>query len=67
MPERKQSERCWRKSSHSGTGNCVEVAFVDGMVHIRDSRDPDGSVLSVAPAGWEEFMKGIGSGRFRIR
>jgi hypothetical protein len=36
----------WRKSSYSGsgaTGNCVELA----LGAVRDSKNPDGSVLSV--------------------
>jgi hypothetical protein len=38
------SDLIWRKSSYSGGGeNCVELA--DSAV--RDSKDPDGPVLSV--------------------
>ena len=37
----------WRKSSYSGTQtNCVELA--DTLAHVRDSKNPDGPVLSVA-------------------
>ena len=44
----------WRKSSHSGSnGHCVEVA--DG-VQVRDSKDPDGPVLSFTPAAWQAFI-----------
>ncbi|MEU5877917.1 DUF397 domain-containing protein [Spirillospora sp. NPDC047279] len=42
----------WRKSSRStqGTsGDCVEVARLDGVVGVRDSKDPDGAFLSLAP------------------
>ena len=38
----------WRRSAHSGStgGQCVEVAAAgDGMVGIRDSKDPGGPVL----------------------
>ena len=39
----------WRKSSHShDTGECVEVAaFPEGVVGVRDSKDPDGPVLTL--------------------
>ncbi len=32
----------WRKSSRSGpySDACVEVAFVDGAIAMRDSKDP---------------------------
>ncbi|MFC4911938.1 DUF397 domain-containing protein [Actinomadura gamaensis] len=43
----------WRKSSHSGGSSdeaCVEVARLGGEVGVRDSRDPDGPRLAVAPA-----------------
>jgi len=44
----------WRKSSHSGgQGECVEVATNrPATVAVRDSKDPDGPVLTVTPDGW---------------
>ena len=41
----------WRKSGHSGDGNCVEVAFVAGAVGVRDSKDQTGPNLEVTPVG----------------
>jgi hypothetical protein len=37
----------WRKSSRSGGngGECVEVALVDGVIAVRDSKNPTGPVL----------------------
>ena len=42
------SELAWFKSSYSGTngGDCVEVAAAPGTVHVRDSKDSGGPVLS---------------------
>nr|WP_309239808.1 DUF397 domain-containing protein [Actinomadura sp. J1-007] len=45
----------WRKASRSGEngGNCVELAELaglDGVVAVRDSKDADGPVLLVRPA-----------------
>ncbi|MFI6084409.1 DUF397 domain-containing protein [Streptomyces sp. NPDC051217] len=42
------------KSSYSsGNGECVEVARnIPGTVAVRDSKDPGGSVLRVAPGAW---------------
>ncbi|MFF3456537.1 DUF397 domain-containing protein [Streptomyces sp. NPDC002730] len=48
----------WRKSSYSGDegGDCVEVAAHPLAVHIRDSKNPTGPVLTVAPAAWAAFV-----------
>ncbi|MDN3297841.1 DUF397 domain-containing protein [Streptomyces ficellus] len=48
----------WRKSSYSSDegGNCVEVAAHPRAVHIRDSKNPAGPVLTVSPAAWEAFV-----------
>jgi Domain of unknown function (DUF397) len=47
----------WRKSSYSGgaSGNCVEVAAADRTVAIRDSKDPNGSMLAFSPHEWQRF------------
>ncbi|MEU0397575.1 DUF397 domain-containing protein [Streptomyces sp. NPDC006208] len=47
----------WRKSSYSGSegGECVEVAAHPAAVHVRDSKNPDGPVLTLAPATWSGF------------
>lgn len=48
----------WRKSSYSSDagGDCVEVAAHSLAVHIRDSKNPAGPVLTVAPAAWAAFV-----------
>ncbi|MFB6878265.1 DUF397 domain-containing protein [Streptomyces sp. NPDC056323] len=47
----------WQKSSHSGSegGQCVEIAAHPAAIHIRDSKNPDGPVLTVAPTTWTAF------------
>ncbi|MEU8568640.1 DUF397 domain-containing protein [Streptomyces pathocidini] len=47
----------WRKSSYSGSegGNCVEVAAHPTAIHVRDSKDPNGPVLTFTPEGWSSF------------
>ncbi|MBO8186595.1 DUF397 domain-containing protein [Streptomyces spirodelae] len=51
----------WFKSSYSGSGggNCVEVAHAPTAVHVRDSKDQRGPVLSVAPAQWVAFIERV--------
>jgi Domain of unknown function (DUF397) len=53
----------WRKSSYSNggqQGSCVEVARnLPSIVAVRDSKDPGGPVLTVAPAEWRTFIAGV--------
>ncbi|MET8171936.1 DUF397 domain-containing protein [Streptomyces clavifer] len=51
-------ESAWSKSSYSSGagGECVEVAAFPGTVHVRDSKDTAGPVLSVASGGWAAFV-----------
>ncbi|RAO51534.1 hypothetical protein LUPAC06_06219 [Micromonospora saelicesensis] len=52
----------WRKSTRSGDngGNCVEVADnLPGFVAVRDSKDPTGPALVVAPQEWRDFLIAI--------
>jgi len=47
----------WHKSSYSGSGSaCVEVARVPDGVLVRDSKDPDGSALTIPTAAWQAFL-----------
>ena len=58
----------WRKSARSGpwTDNCVEVAFVDGAIAVRDSKDPSGPVLIFTPSEWDAFVDGTKDGEFDL-
>jgi len=51
----------WRKSSYSGDENqaCVEVAFTTPAVAVRDSKDPSGPHLTVAPSSWRGFLTSV--------
>lgn len=54
----------WRKSTASGSGECVEVAFVDKSVALRHSLDPSGPVLTFTLGEWAAFLAGARAGEF---
>ncbi|MFF4346142.1 DUF397 domain-containing protein [Streptomyces sp. NPDC001530] len=55
----------WRKSRRSsGNGACVEVAFAEGVVAVRDSKDTGGPALVFSPAEWTAFLGGAHDGRY---
>ncbi|HEU0238116.1 MAG TPA: DUF397 domain-containing protein [Micromonosporaceae bacterium] len=58
------SSAVWRKSSQSQSGSCVEVAFVDGAIAVRDSKDLSGPTLVYTPDEWEAFIGGVKDGEF---
>ncbi|WP_326636853.1 DUF397 domain-containing protein [Streptosporangium sp. NBC_01755] len=76
MSELDLSHVTWQKSSLSGAGqNCVEVGLAEGtratsehatgaehLLLIRDSKDPDGPVLTLTPSAWDAFVANIKSG-----
>jgi Domain of unknown function (DUF397) len=58
----------WRTSARSGNngGNCVEVAGLDHMVAVRDSKHPDGPTLRVTRTGWHTLTTDITNGRYDL-
>jgi hypothetical protein len=52
-------ERQWIRANGCVAGDCVEVARDEGEILMRDSKDPDGSVLHFSLASWKIFVKGI--------
>lgn len=57
-------EGTWVKSSYSdqGGGNCVEVAFREAWVGIRDSKKKDGPTLSLPQSTYATFINTVKSG-----
>jgi hypothetical protein len=43
---------------------CVEVAFVDGQVGVRDSKDRQGPMLVFTANEWDAFLAGASEGQF---
>ena len=56
----------WVRSSLSfSNGNCVEVTELPGgSVGVRNSRDPQGPVLTFTPGEWDAFVGGARLGEF---
>ncbi|MCP2331972.1 DUF397 domain-containing protein [Actinoalloteichus caeruleus] len=51
---------CWRKSSHStNNGNCVEIATGTGWAAIRDSKNPEGGMLLLDHARYQDFVRSL--------
>lgn len=53
----RSNDVAWRRSRRSGTsGACVEVAGVaDGVLAVRDSKNPEGARLAFSAAVWQQF------------
>ncbi|MFI1163016.1 DUF397 domain-containing protein [Streptomyces sp. NPDC020801] len=55
----------WFKSTYSDSSNpsdCVEVAVTTATVHIRDSKNTQGSRLALTPTAWADFVAFAGRG-----
>ncbi|GHJ25111.1 DUF397 domain-containing protein [Streptomyces albus] len=49
----------WFKSTYSGTqgDSCVEVAFAEQAVQVRDSKDASRPAFAVSRESWGEFVR----------
>lgn len=58
----------WRRSTRCDNSgpNCVEVAFVDGAVAVRDSKNPTGPALVFTASEWDAFTGGAKNGEFDL-
>lgn len=59
----------WQKAARSmSSGQCVQAGpGACGMVHVRDSKDADGPVLSFSQQEWSAFLDGARKGEFDYR
>ena len=58
----------WRKSLRSiANGACVEVAPVSGVIAVRDSVNPAGSVIRYSTQTWEAFIVHTKAGAYDVR
>lgn len=55
------------KSSYSSSNQgCVEFAQDGDLIMIRDSKDPQGPVLTFTPKEWDAFVKGAKDEEFDL-
>jgi len=48
----------------SGGSGCVEVAFESDLVFVRNTKSPNGPMLSFTRAEWDAFVGGVRAGDF---
>ncbi|MBL1094292.1 MULTISPECIES: DUF397 domain-containing protein [Streptomyces] len=52
----------WFKSSYSASegGDCIEVAAsTPTTIHVRDSKNPAGPMLTLSVDAWQEFVAAV--------
>ncbi|MGA5304355.1 DUF397 domain-containing protein [Nucisporomicrobium flavum] len=54
----------WRRSSRCADCSCVEVARYDGVVLVRDSKQPGVPALAFTEQEWTDFVAGVMAGEF---
>jgi len=60
-----QSAVRWRRPGRCGAeSSCVEVAFVDDQVMVRNSQAPDGPTATFSRAEWATFVAAVKGDEF---
>jgi hypothetical protein len=60
------SNAVWHKSARSVTAGCVEVATLQRVVGVRDSKDRQGPILVFRFDEWNAFLAGVRDGEFDL-
>jgi hypothetical protein len=60
------SNAIWHKSARSGDIGCVEIATLERVVGVRDSKDREGPVLIFRFDEWNAFLAGVRDGEFDL-
>lgn len=64
MPMNSREPLTWRRSTRCATGACVEVAFIEDGVLVRDSKAPTEPALKFSRTEWMAFTAGVRAGDF---
>jgi predicted secreted Zn-dependent protease len=65
VPEDPTSSVQWHRSSQCTNGACVEIAWLDKIVAIRNSAAPSTVIISTRE-DWARFVAGIKDGSFSV-
>ena len=50
----------WRKASRSvGNGACIEIASLEGVIAVRDSKVLDSPVIRYSTHAWQSFLSDL--------
>ena len=49
-----------------GNGACVEVAYANGQVFLRDSQDRLGPIIPYSGSSWRSFLTDAKQGQFDL-
>jgi Domain of unknown function (DUF397) len=52
----------WRKSSFSGSGDCIEIASCRNFIMVRDSKQRHSHILEFTNEQWHLFLDEIRAG-----
>jgi hypothetical protein len=58
--------RMWRRSTRCAGNGCVEVALSSGEIAVRDSKRPDGPILTYTRSEWDQFIGSVKAGEFDL-
>lgn len=54
------------EGTQSGRNGCIEVAFLDDRVAIRNSKQQHGAALIFTATEWQAFLSGVRDGEFDV-
>ena len=60
------SQAVWQRAEGDTSESAVEVAFVDDLIGMRNSAEPEGPVLVFTQAEWDAFVAGAQDGEFDL-
>jgi hypothetical protein len=60
------SRAVWQRAAEDSSDSAVEVAFVDDLIGLRNSAEPDGPVLVFTKEEWDAFVAGAQDGEFDL-
>ena len=66
MPDMQGAPIVWRTSTASNGTHCVEVAFVNQAVLVRDSKNRAHGALSLSPSAWQDFIAAVRQGQHDV-